>query len=104
MSITELDYSLLEDCLHRNSSAWEDFVDRFLGLVLHVVDQTAEVRGVELSSEDRTDLAEAVFRAFHYNRMELLRRFEYKSSLSSYLVVLTRRLVVAFLLCRDPEA
>ena len=101
MSIIELDFSLLNECLGRKAGAWEDFVDRFLGLVLHVIDQTAETRGVALSSDDRTDLAEAVFRAFHYNRFELLRRFEYKSTLSAYLVVLTRRLVVAFLLCEQ---
>lgn len=101
MSISELDYPLLSDCLRRNPSAWEDFVDRFMGLALHVIDQTTEVRRMELTADERIDLCEAVFRALHYNHFELLKKFEFKSSLSTWLVVLMRRLVVAFLLCDE---
>ena len=103
MSITELDYPLLKETLSGSSDGWKNFVDRFLGLVLHTIDQTAEVRRIQLSSEERCDLCEAIFRALHYNDQELLRRFSYSSSVSTYLTILVRRLVVAFLLYDSPK-
>ncbi len=101
MSLAELDYPLLNNCLRGAPHAWEDFVDRFMGLVLHVIDQTLAIRSVSLTPEERVDLCEAVFRTLRYNNYELLREFDQKSLLSTWLVVLTRRLVVAFLLCED---
>lgn len=101
MSIAELDYPLLDGCLRSAPNAWEDFVDRFMGLVLHVIDQTAFVRRSELTPSERVDLCEAVFRALRYDRFALLRDFDQKSSLSTWLVVVTRRLVVAFLMCEE---
>jgi len=101
MSITELDYPLLDDCLRRVPRAWEDFVDRFMGLVLHVIDQTAAVRNISLAPNERVDLCEAVFRALRYDNFALLREFTQKSALSTWLVVVARRLVIAFLLCEE---
>lgn len=101
MSIAELDYPLLDDCLRQAPNAWEDFVDRFMGLTLHVIDQTVAVRGMPLTSGERVDLCEAVFRALRYDRFALLRDFDQKASFSTWLVVVVRRLVVAFLLCED---
>ncbi|MBO7680168.1 MAG: hypothetical protein J6S75_10915 [Thermoguttaceae bacterium] len=101
MSATEIDYPLLNRCLRSAPNAWEDFVDRFMGLVLHVIDQTMAVRRLTLTSSERVDLCEAVFRALRYNNCELLRDFDQKSLLSTWLVVMTRRLVVAFLLYDD---
>ena len=101
MSIAELDYPLLDDCLRRAPDAWKDFVDRFMGLVLHVIDQTAAVRRIPLTPNERTDLCEAVFRALHYDRFALLKEFDFNTSLATYLTVVCRRLVVAFLLCEE---
>lgn len=101
MSITELDYPLLKECLEHRPDGWKNFVDRFLGLVLHAIDQTACARRIDLSPEERCDLCEAVFRALCYNDSELLRRFSYASSVSAYLTVLVRRLVIAFLTYED---
>ena len=39
--------SCCERCLDRKPGAWEDFVDRFLGLVVHVIHHTAQSRSVD---------------------------------------------------------
>jgi RNA polymerase sigma-70 factor (ECF subfamily) len=96
-SYLELDYPLVRACLEGKKYAWEDFVDRFMDLVVHVVEHTAEKRAKNLSEEEKIELCEAIFRSFRYNDYQLLREFAYRSSVSSYLTVLARRLAVAFL-------
>ena len=60
MVLSDIDRRLLERCLAREPRSWEDFVDRFLGLILHVVNHTSESRGYRLSDEDREDLVAEV--------------------------------------------
>ncbi len=97
-SYLELDYPLVKACLNRQKFAWEDFVDRFMDLVLHVIDHTAEKRGIALKEDERIELCEAIFRSFRYNDYQLLREFGFNCAVSTYLTVLARRLAVAFLL------
>jgi len=80
--------------------AWENFVDRFLGLVLHVVDHTAQSRSIRLSSPDREDFAADVFLAIVEDDYAVLRRFRGDASLATYLTVVSRRVVVRELLKR----
>ncbi len=61
MGLSEIDRNLLERCLQGKPRAWEDFVDRFLGLVVHVVNHTAQARNVRLRPEDRDDLCANIF-------------------------------------------
>ena len=96
-SYLELDYPLIRACLKGQKYAWEDFVDRFMDLVLHVVEHTAEIRRRPLSEEEKIELCEAIFRSFRYNDYQLLREFTFHSSVSAYLTVFARRLAVAFL-------
>ena len=49
MALSEIDRNLLERCLARRPRAWEDFVDRFMGLVIHVVNHTVQARSLRLS-------------------------------------------------------
>lgn len=100
MALSEIDRNLLERCLQSKPRAWEDFVDRFMGLVVHVVNHTAEARGVRLTPADRDDLCAEVFLAAIKNDFALLRAFRGKSSLASYLTVVARRIVVKNLLSR----
>ena len=53
MALSEIDRNLLDRCLQRKPRAWEDFVDRFMGLIVHVVGHTAQARSVRLTPEDR---------------------------------------------------
>ena len=94
MALSDIDRRLLERCTAREQRSWEDFVDRFLGLVLHVVNHTVEVRGQHLNDEDREDLVAEVFLALIHDDFAVLRRFRGESSLATYLTVIARRIVV----------
>lgn len=100
MALHPIDRELLDRCLSRQPRSWEDFVDRYLGLVLHVIGHSARSRGVTLTSQDREDLTAEVFYAFLADDMGVLRRFRGQSSLATYLAVVARRVVVRELLQR----
>ncbi len=98
MALSEIDRNVLERCLARKPRAWEDFVDRFLGLVLHVVNHSAKAKSVRLSEADRDDLCAEVFLAVCRDSFAVLRHFRGQSSLATYLAVVARRVVVHELL------
>ncbi len=100
MALSEIDRNLLERCLQRKPRAWEDFVDRFLGLIAHVVDHTAGVRNIHLGGDDRDDLCAEVFLTLIRNDFAVLRHFRGQSSLATYLTVVARRVVVHEILKR----
>ena len=94
MTLSEIDRSLLQQCLAHEPRSWEAFVDRFLGLVVHVVNHTASARSIRLSKEDREDLCADVFLEILQNDFSVLRAFRGQSSLATYLTVIARRVVV----------
>jgi RNA polymerase sigma-70 factor (ECF subfamily) len=98
VALSEIDRNLLERCLHRKPRAWEDFVDRFMGLVVHVVQHTAQARSLQLLPQDRDDLCAEVFLNIVKDDFAILRHFRGKSSLATYLTVVARRIVVKKLL------
>ncbi len=98
MALSEIDRSLLQRCLARKPRAWEDFVDRFMGLVVHVVNHSVQSRSLRLSVEDREDLVAQVFLTLVKDDLAVLRHFRGESSLATYLTVIARRVVVAELL------
>jgi RNA polymerase sigma-70 factor, ECF subfamily len=100
VALSEIDRNLLERCLQRRPRAWEDFVDRFMGLVVHVVSHTARSRSVRLMPADQDDLCAEVFLATVKGDFALLRNFRGNSSLATYLTVVARRIVVKELLSR----
>lgn len=94
MALSEIDRNLLERCIECKPRAWEDFVDRFMGLVVHVTNHTAQTRSVRLTPEDRDDLCAEVFLNIVKDDYGLLRHFRGQSSLATYLTVIARRIVV----------
>lgn len=98
MTLADLDRELLHRCLNNDHRSWEDFVDRFLGLVLHVIDQTTRERGFRLGIDQREQLCENVFAALYHGDYRILRNFQGRSSLTTYLAVIVRRVVVRVLL------
>jgi len=100
VALSDVDRQLLQRCLARQPRAWEDFVDRFLGLVLHVVHHTGQCRSIAISQHDLEDLASDVFVAILADDYAVLRRFRGQSSLATYLTVVARRVVVKELLRR----
>ena len=104
MVLSEIDRNLLKRCLAHKPNAWQDFVDRFLGLVIHVINHTAQSRSVRLTDADREDLAAEVFLTLLEDDFAILQRFRGESSLSTYLTVISRRVVVRELLKRKTAA
>lgn len=100
MALSEIDRNLLQRCLARKPRAWEDFVDRFTGLVVHVVNHSAQSRSMRLSAEDREDLIAQVFLAIVRDDLAVLRHFRGESSLATYLTVIARRVVIGELIRR----
>ena len=94
MALSDIDRELIQRCLDQQPDAWNNFVDRFTGLVLHVINHSAQCRSIVLSQADREDLAADVMYAFVKDDYAVLRRFRGKSSLATYLTVVARRVVV----------
>ncbi len=100
MALTAVDRSILHKCLQHETGSWNDFVDRFLGLIYHVIHYTAHLRSNPITPELVEDIAEAVLIQIAANDYSLLRQFRGKSSLSSFLTVIARRICVAELVHR----
>jgi len=94
VALTEIDRNLLNRCLASEPGAWKDFVDRFMGLFIHVIHHTAHARSVRLSSDDIDDLCAEVFLALLADDFSVLRRFRGESSMATYLTVVARRIIV----------
>ena len=93
VSLSEVDRELLQRCLERAPRAWEDFSDRFLGLVVHVANHTARHRGLQLDESTRDDLVADVFLTVIADDFAVLRRFRRNCSLATYLTVISRRVI-----------
>jgi len=105
VSLSEIDHQLLEHCLAGSPRAWKDFVDRFLGLVVHVANHTATCRSIRLQESVRDDLVSEVFAVVVANDYATLRRFQRNCSLATYLSVIARRVIVRRLVSmRQPTA
>jgi RNA polymerase sigma-70 factor, ECF subfamily len=104
VALLEIDRKLLQQCLSREPHAWETFVDRFLGLILHVVRHTAKSRSLQVSAQDEEDLVAEFFATVVRDDFALLRRFRLQSSLATYLGVVARRIVVRELLRHSSPA
>jgi RNA polymerase sigma-70 factor (ECF subfamily) len=98
VSLSDVDRQLLDRCLGGSPRAWENFVDRFLGLVIHVANHTATRRGIFLQSPTRDDVVAEVFFEVVSNDYAVLRRFQRNCSLATYLTVIARRVIVRKLL------
>lgn len=94
MALTAVDRALLQRCLSHETEAWNDFVDRFLGLIYHVISHTAHLRSMPLRAEDHEDLAAEVLLQIVANDYAVLRQFKGHSSLATYLAVIARRICV----------
>jgi RNA polymerase sigma-70 factor (ECF subfamily) len=89
-----VDRELLKRCLNHELGSWNEFVDRFLGLVYHVINHASHLRSVPLRPEDVEDLAAEVLLQIVANDYAVLRQFRKESSLATYLTVIARRICV----------
>ena len=94
MVLSDIDRRLLNRCIEGAPGAWEEFVDRFIALITHVVSSTAELRVGQLPEQTRDDIVAEVFLKLVDKDFAILRRFRGQSSLGTYLVVVVRRISV----------
>lgn len=94
MPFTAVDRALLQRCLSHEPGAWNDFVDRFLGLIYHTARHTAYLRSMPLRPEDVEDVAAEILLQVVANDYAVLKQFRGQSSLATYLTVIARRTCV----------
>lgn len=94
------DQRLVAACLAGDPAGWEEFVDRFGGLFMHVAERTAVQRRMPLARADRDDLVAEVLLACVRNDATVLRAFAGRASLPTYLTVIARRVVARSLVRR----
>jgi RNA polymerase sigma-70 factor (ECF subfamily) len=94
VALTDIDRRLLKQCLTRAPGAWKDFVDRFIGLFVHVIRHTASSRSIKITNDDIDDYCSEVFLKLIEHDYVVLRRFREQCSLATYLSVVARRIVV----------
>ena len=94
MALTARDRELLRRCLHHEQGAWADFVERYLGLVYHVIQHTANLRSFPLRADNIEDIASQAMLHIIENDYAVLRQFRGQASLATYLTVIVRRVAV----------
>ncbi|MBL8863984.1 MAG: sigma-70 family RNA polymerase sigma factor [Planctomycetia bacterium] len=94
MALTPVDRDLLHRCLKKQPGAWNDFVDRYLSLIYHVIGYTAHLRSAKVNAEDVEDIAAEVLLQIVADDYKVLRQFRGNASLSTYLTVIARRICV----------
>jgi RNA polymerase sigma-70 factor (ECF subfamily) len=96
-----VDRDLIRRCLHKEPASWNDFVDRYLSLIYHVIGYTAHLRSVRLGPEDVEDIAAEVLLKIVSNNYRVLREFRGESSFPTYLTVVARRICIQELVTRQ---
>ncbi len=104
MPLREIDRQLLDRCLRKEPGAWNDFVDRYMGLIYHVIHHVAHARSIVITTADIEDIAAEIFLEIVDDDYATLRRFLGASSLPTYLTVVARRICVKEFIKRHREA
>lgn len=104
MPLRDIDRQLLDRCLLHEPGAWNDFVDRYMGLIYHVIHHVSHARSLVLSPDDVEDLASEIFLGIVDDDYRVLRQFKGTSALPTYLTVVARRICVKEVVKRHREA
>jgi RNA polymerase sigma-70 factor, ECF subfamily len=102
--LRDIDRQLIDRCLRKEPGAWNDFVDRYMGLIYHAIHHISHARSIVLSAADIEDIAAEVFLGIVDDDYGVLRRFRGGSSLPTYLTVVARRIAVKEVVKRHREA
>lgn len=97
------DFQLVQRLIGGEAAAWRNFVERFGRLVLARIHVTAREMNQSLTAGDAEDLCADVFSQLVANQYSALARFEGRSVLSTWLCVVTRRIVLRRLTSRRRE-
>ena len=85
---------MLTDLLNAQSGAWKLFVDRYTPLIVQVIQHTAHSHSLKLNADDTEDLCADTMTELLVRDMAALRSFRGRCSLTTYLGVIARRIVV----------
>jgi len=102
--LSDIDRKLIDRCLGKEPGAWNDFVDRYLGLIYHVIHHVAHARSNTFSQADMEDIASEILLKIVDDDYDILRRYKGISSLPTYLTVIARRICVKEIVKRHREA
>lgn len=84
----------MTDLLNGQAGAWRLFVDRYTPLVVQVIRHTAHSHSLRFNADDIEDLCADTMAELLVRDMAALRSFRGRCSLSTYLGVIARRIVV----------
>jgi RNA polymerase sigma-70 factor, ECF subfamily len=102
--LRDIDRQLIDRCLSHEPGAWNDFVDRYMGLIYHVVHHVSHARSLVFAPADVEDIAAEIFLGIVDDDYRVLRQFKGHSSLPTYLTVVARRICVKEVIKRQREA
>jgi RNA polymerase sigma-70 factor (ECF subfamily) len=102
--LRDFDRQLLDRCLNRDPGSWIEFVDRYMGLIYHVIHHDSYARSVTLTAADVEDICAEIMLRIVNDDYAVLRRFQGQSSLPTYLTVVARRICIKELIKRQREA
>jgi RNA polymerase sigma-70 factor, ECF subfamily len=102
--LRDIDRQLIDRCLKHEPGAWNDFVDRYMGLIYHVIHHVSHARSVVLSAADIEDITAEIFLGIVDDNYKVLRHFKGRSALPTYLTVISRRICVREIVKRHREA
>jgi RNA polymerase sigma-70 factor (ECF subfamily) len=102
--LRDIDRQLIDRCLGKEPGAWNDFVDRYMGLIYHVIQHVSHARSLALTPADVEDVAAEILLGIVDDDYGALRRFRGASSLPTYLTVVARRICVKEVVKRQREA
>lgn len=90
----EEEQALLWRCAGGDKAAWEEFVERYSKLIYLQIRRYLLSRGLQPIRQDMEDLYHSVFQALLENDGKKLRQFQHRCSLSSWIRILTTRIVI----------
>jgi RNA polymerase sigma-70 factor (ECF subfamily) len=87
---------LVQRCIEGSVPAWDEFVNRYTKYVYSLVFQTLKSNRWPFKPEDVEDITSQVFLSFLENDQHLLRSFEWRCSLKTWIWIVTRKRVIRY--------
>lgn len=94
---------LVQRLIAHDREAWCEFVHQFQGLVCARIQRTAQECHANLPASDCDDICAEVFAGLLNKQFAALRQFEGRSSLATWLSVITRRVALKHINKRKPS-
>ncbi len=101
--LRQIDRKLIDRTLKKEPGSWNELVDRYIGLVYHIINHVSHARSIPLSAIDVEDICAEVFTRLHEDNYAILRSFRGNSSLPTFMTVALRRVCIKELVRRQRE-